>query len=52
MSNNQKQASTFKVKLLRGITDFDGKPHKAGEVIEMTEEHYKHFDKSDAVKKV
>ena len=48
----KKQPEVFQVELLRGITDFNGKPHKAGETMTMSAEHYKHFNKSNAVKKV
>lgn len=54
MSEDKKTRAprTVKVKLLKGITDFDGKDHKAGKELVMEEKHFNHFDKYGAVKKL
>lgn len=47
-----KAPTTFLIKTLRVITDFDGVTHKVGTEMEMCQNHYDHFKKHKAVEKV
>jgi len=49
MAKQEAKPTKKEYTLKLGITDFDGKGHKAGSVVELTEKEAEHFKKTKAI---